>query len=90
MLRAQRKAQNPFRAFLKDTADQFDMKKDFRTFYFKCLTIQDAVKRIEEVRTTRRRALDKFFERERSHMTKYYVDKSKKNKKFKTIFNGLA
>lgn len=66
------------------------MKRDFRSFYYKCLKIQDAVKWIEEVRVTRRKVLEKCFEKERSHMTKYYVDKAKKNKKFKAIFNQLA
>ena len=82
---ADKKAKRPFRLFLEDTADQYYMKKDFRTFYFKCLKIQDAVKWIEEVRQTRRTILEKSFDKERNHMTKYYYDKSKKNKKFKAI-----
>ena len=37
------------------------------------------------MRYTRKRALKKSFEKEKSRMAKYYVEKSKKNKKFKTI-----
>jgi len=45
---------------------------------------------ILEVRMTRKMVIEKCFEKEKSRMSKYYVDKSKKNKKFKTIFKQLT
>jgi len=83
-------AQKHFLQFLKDTADQYYMKLDFRTYYFKCVKIQTRVKLIGNARQIRVRALSKFFEREKGFMTQYYILKAKKNKKLKAKSNELA
>jgi len=40
-------AKRDFLSFLQDTADQYYMMQDFRSFYFKCLKIQESIKLIE-------------------------------------------
>ena len=72
--------------FMKDWADDRYMRLDFITFYDTCNKINKYLKVVKIVRDARVETLSSYFDKERKTMMNYYIEKSKKKSKFKSLY----